>query len=107
MWSVVIPLLLAASLWAQPGGVTGVVVDHNGKPLARVHLPKSWRRQRWRMHGRISDGDGSIDVSPLQSIPGEQGGFLRFLVAVVEHPITIRNKSVRLLLSIGYSAIAE
>jgi hypothetical protein len=86
MWRLLVPLLLAGCLRAQPGGVAGVVVDQTGKPLPGVHVrlltaDAGSDNGVLAVYGATSDSAGQFSVEGLKSevymLMAERAGFVQ------------------------------
>jgi hypothetical protein len=81
-----IPLLLAGCLKAQPGGAAGVVVDQTGKPLAGVHvrlMTGEFGSENGieAVYGATSDASGQFSVDGLKAgmyrVLAERAGYVQ------------------------------
>jgi protocatechuate 3,4-dioxygenase beta subunit len=81
-----ISLLFAGSLCAQPAGVSGIVVDQNGKPLAAVHVrlvngDLNGNEGVDAVYGATTDSAGQFTFEALDPklylVMAERGGFIQ------------------------------
>jgi protocatechuate 3,4-dioxygenase beta subunit len=91
-----IPLLLAGCLRAQPGGVAGVVVDQSGKPLSGVHLRLvtgdfGSNNGVDAVYGAISDAAGRFSAEGMKPglylVIAERAGFIQTAAGTSPMPL--------------------